>query len=301
MTIAWAKGGKERACNEGVYIEVSNRKFNQKKQAQANTEQVNSKALVAQDAISDELLIQPGEDHTIIQVLSTEDVIEVIVILGKVSVLPTTGSSVNLKAGQKYSYPSQQIAPFDRQPITQSEDFKQFLDPNSWSSPSPPSQALQTDLEEKQVALGLKNSPSLSPIAQEILDAHNQCRARVGVLPLKWSPQIASKAQEWADHLSRTGEFEHRSGGGSGYGENLAAGGMSPTDLVKMWCDEQNKYDPQTGKCRGNDPFSCYHFTQVVWRQTNELGCGLASHPQWDKVLVCNYDPPGNYSGQRPY
>lgn len=305
MTIAWAKGGKKsgkwRACNEGVYVKAPSKNPSQKKRTQATTEQADNKALVSQDTNLDELLIQPGQDHTVIQILSTDDSAEVLVLLGEVGITTPTGSSVNLQTGQKYSYPSQQVSPFDRNPITQSEDFKKFLDPDSWSSPSSPSQALQTDLEEKQVALGLKNPPSLSPIAQEILDAHNQCRGKVGVPPLRWSTQIAAKAQEWADHLSGTGEFEHRSGGGSGYGENLAAGGMSPTDLVKMWCNEQNNYDPQTGKCLGNDPSSCYHFTQVVWRDTSELGCGLASHPQWGKVLVCNYNPPGNYNGQRPY
>lgn len=308
MTIAWAKagqkGGQWRACNEGVSIKVQDSKPFQKKRTQATTEQTNNKVLVSQDSALDEILVQPGQDHTVIQVLSTDTRTDILVLLGDVSITPPIGSSINLQTGQRYSYPSQQVSPFDRNPIVQSEDFKEFFDPDSWSSPSAPSQALQNDLEEKQIALGLKElNPILSPTAQEILDAHNQCRARVGVPPLKWSTQVAAYAQDWADTLSKTGKFEHRSGGRSGFGENLAGGtgNMSPTDMVNMWCNEQSKYDPQTGKCRGRDPMACYHFTQVVWSRTTELGCGLASHPKWGKVLVCNYNPPGNYIGERPF
>jgi len=47
----------------------------------------------------------------------------------------------------------------------------------------------------------------------------------------------------------------------------------------------------------------------VVWRGSARLGCGVAKcsknspfsgFPDW-QLWVCNYDPPGNYVGQRPY
>jgi len=47
-----------------------------------------------------------------------------------------------------------------------------------------------------------------------------------------------------------------------------------------------------------------------VWRSTQAVGCGVkacstgspfgASFPNWT-IVVCNYDPPGNYIGQWPY
>jgi hypothetical protein len=42
------------------------------------------------------------------------------------------------------------------------------------------------------------------------------------------------------------------------------------------------------------------HYTQMIWRDTTALGCGEAI---CDKTLIvaCNYDPPGNYIGRRPY
>jgi hypothetical protein len=39
------------------------------------------------------------------------------------------------------------------------------------------------------------------------------------------------------------------------------------------------------------------HFTQVVWRQTTQLGCGVSTCRGMD-IWVCEYDPPGNVQGQ---
>ncbi len=299
MTIAWKKGGQERACNAGVRTRNSKGNYVQREKFQINEILAKNKALIVQDTTSDELLIQPGQESTIVRFFNTETNTDILVVLGTVRIVLPDGNFINLTSGQKYSSQNQEVTSFDRNSIIQSEDFQKFLDPDSWLDPSDPDQDLKADLEDKKLALGLKKaSPNLSPISQELLDAHNQCRSKVGVPALKWSSQIAIQSQEWADYLSKTGKIEHRGGGGSGFGENLAAGGMSPTGLVNMWCDEQSNYDPQSGQCREGE---CGHFTQVVWKRTTELGCGLASHPRYEKVLVCNYNPPGNFNGEKPY
>jgi len=46
------------------------------------------------------------------------------------------------------------------------------------------------------------------------LDAHNSVRAKHGLNPLKWSNELASYSQEWADHLGKgqTCQMYHRTG-----------------------------------------------------------------------------------------
>jgi uncharacterized protein YkwD len=199
--------------------------------------------------------------------------------------------SVSVTAGNRYIYRSAAGATTNPSPSNLADDpsVQQFLASDGWS---PEAQKILPDFSPTQ--------STLSDTEKELLSAHNQCRARVGVPSLKWSSTLASFAQEWADQLSQKRGIEHRSSGGSGFGENIAAGGMTPTGLVNMWCDEQSQYNPQTGQCVNGD-MSCYHFTQVVWKNTTEVGCGLASHRRYGKVLVCNYSPPGNYRGERPY
>ena len=136
-----------------------------------------------------------------------------------------------------------------------------------------------------------------APLSQAMLDAHNAVRARVGVAPLEWSAELAGVAQDWASRLIATGGFGHRPN--SQYGENVYAisGGIaSPAQVVGYWAEEARGYDLRSNACTG----VCGHYTQIVWDKTRIVGCAVATDPQRE-VWVCNYDPPGNVIGYRPY
>lgn len=74
----------------------------------------------------------------------------------------------------------------------------------------------------------------------------------------------------------------------------------TPAQGVQSWIDEKQWYDYDSDSCSAAPPDSCGHFTQVVWKDTTLLGCAWASGGGSD-YLVCNYYPPGNYTGQKPY
>jgi pathogenesis-related protein 1 len=134
-------------------------------------------------------------------------------------------------------------------------------------------------------------------MSQAMLDAHNAVRARVGVPPLVWADQLAAVAQGWANHLIATNAFSHRPN--NRFGENLymiAGGTASPANVVGMWADEARGYDIRSNTCSG----VCGHYTQIVWRETRAVGCAVVANP-YREVWVCNYDPPGNVIGYRPY
>ena len=42
------------------------------------------------------------------------------------------------------------------------------------------------------------------------------------------------------------------------------------------------------------------HYTQLMWRDTRQVGCALATGARED-VLVCRYSAAGNYVGERPF
>ncbi len=126
-------------------------------------------------------------------------------------------------------------------------------------------------------------------LAQVTLDKHNQLRAKHCVPPLAWSAGLAATAQQWANAC----DFRHSS---NGLGENLAMGtsGAFPPDAqIQSWYDEIGQYDFAAGRFTSGTG----HFTQVIWRSSTELGCGVATCGGQD-LLVCNYSPPGNYSGE---
>jgi len=56
---------------------------------------------------------------------------------------------------------------------------------------------------------------------------------------------------------------------------------------TKKWYDEEPDYDYASP---GDSTGVVGHFTQIVWRDTCEVGCGEA-----DGYVVCRYAPPGNW------
>lgn len=65
-------------------------------------------------------------------------------------------------------------------------------------------------------------------------------------------------------------------------------------DAVDAWYDEIKQHtfgvEPKTT--------GTGHFTQVVWKDSQQLGVGVAKNSKGQVFVVCNYDPPGNYVGQ---
>jgi uncharacterized protein YkwD len=147
------------------------------------------------------------------------------------------------------------------------------------------------------LALFASAQPRTETMRREILEAHNRVRAAAGVPPLVWSDNLAGVAQSWAQQLVSEGRLHHRAN--PRYGENLyliAGAQATPNDVVSAWAGEQKNYDYRTNTCRSQ----CGHYTQIVWRTTKELGCAVARSRNTE-VWVCEYNPPGNYAGERPY
>ena len=140
---------------------------------------------------------------------------------------------------------------------------------------------------------------------ERVLEQHNLYRAQHGACPATYSKTI----EQWtvaSDGFLTTcgGNMQHNSGGP--YGENIAMVGKFGIDAatwdvaegVKNWyCGEEGCYDYNNGKFASNTG----HFTQVVWKGSMEIGCGVCAHDSGNYIAVyimCNYAKPGNYGGQ---
>lgn len=147
--------------------------------------------------------------------------------------------------------------------------------------------------------------------------AHNQVRAKYGVPEVIWSDQLAQFAQIWANYLAEKNQcrMKHRPRKGKytqKYGENIywaspvrwSSGKreiqkVTPADVTNSWADEVKDYSYKTNRCKSGEV--CGHYTQVVWKNSKNIGCAMALCPDKGQIWVCNYDPPGNYVGQKPY
>ena len=136
--------------------------------------------------------------------------------------------------------------------------------------------------------------------AAAFLQAHNDVRAGVAVAPLGWDADVAATALRWAAALAANQcAFEHDTQ--QTYGENLWWSSWDPTpeEVVLGWASEVADYDYDANTCA--DGAVCGHYTQVVWADSQRLGCGAATCDDGSVIWNCRYDPPGNWVGERPY
>ncbi len=153
-----------------------------------------------------------------------------------------------------------------------------------------------------------------------IVSEHNKWRSEVGSPNIRWSTSLARVAQAWADNLKIRGcVMEHSRD--NRYGENIYWAGPLKTanskdkngnwlwrsekqdvngkKAVDGWAGEKKDYNYSRNSCAAGE--MCGHYTQIIWKNTLEVGCGMAVCDDKSQVWVCNYNPPGNYVGQKPY
>lgn len=132
-----------------------------------------------------------------------------------------------------------------------------------------------------------------------LIERHNYWRNDVGVADIKYSDELAEVANKWAIELKSQGcVFKHSE---NAYGENLfkgTVGYFTAGDAVDSWGAEKKDYDYKKNKCQSDK--MCGHYTQIVWKNTTEVGCAKTIC-DGSVIWICNYNPPGNYIGQKPY
>jgi uncharacterized protein YkwD len=136
------------------------------------------------------------------------------------------------------------------------------------------------------------------------LDAHNKERDELNIAPLRWSDDLAERALKWAKTLAKKNTLKHSSGR-EHIGENIArrkSRSNSLELLLESWSSEKKYYRHRAyPKCsRTGDKSDVGHYTQMIWEDTTEVGCGMAKGFGRD-YLVCNYETSGNRNGKYAY
>jgi pathogenesis-related protein 1 len=148
-------------------------------------------------------------------------------------------------------------------------------------------------------------SPSGEIDAAAITAAHNQWRKEVNVPPVMWSTKLEKQAAAWAEQLVEKGcKLRHNRPGQnlfwmkSGTNERFD---IPPATIVDYWATEKDWYTASTNRCDAPSGKNCWHYIQMVWRSSRELGCARRYCDTQAQVWVCNYSPAGNLFGQSPF
>ncbi|XP_018644042.1 venom allergen-like (VAL) 5 protein [Schistosoma mansoni] len=148
---------------------------------------------------------------------------------------------------------------------------------------------------------------------EKLLKLHNNARISVmhgrlegqpiakSIKPLKWNMELEKKAQMLADtcYFGPDSAIERKVPGFTNVGQNWA--GASTVDIgFQRWLNEYKNYDFFNRLCLVG---RCIHYTQIVWENTTDIGCGVATcpHSPFKLSIVCNYGPGGGCPRQFPY
>jgi uncharacterized protein YkwD len=148
----------------------------------------------------------------------------------------------------------------------------------------------------------------LTNLESRVLAAHNRERSGLGLNPLAWDDALAKDASRWAAALAASGEIEHEDEAGdaeTAEGENLwqgTKGAYDPEAMVGLWIAEKKDFrqGPIPSVSRTGRFEDVGHYTQLVWKGTDRVGCALARGAR-DEMLVCRYRTAGNVEGERAF
>ncbi|KAK4753907.1 hypothetical protein SAY87_002011 [Trapa incisa] len=173
-------------------------------------------------------------------------------------------------------------------------------------APEPPSElSVLKDTHDNETIYRISKQLCWNCLGESVqfLFYHNLVRASKFELPLVWDSNLERYARWWAGQRRSDCRPEHSfPENGFKLGENIYWGSGSswgPRDAVAAWTDEQRYYTYQTNSCEPER--ICGHYTQIVWRTTRRIGCARVVCDDGDVFMTCNYDPVGNYVGERPY
>jgi pathogenesis-related protein 1 len=144
------------------------------------------------------------------------------------------------------------------------------------------------------------------------LQVHNNARKEVGVALLVWSEKLEEQALNYAKQIARTNNYKHSN---TRDGENLAMfyeyeesnkiktyiySDTPLYDASNAWYDEIKDYKYSKIK-RYRIGMKIGHYTQMVWKDTKEVGIASAISKNGKVYVVARYYPAGNYLGEYPY
>lgn len=140
------------------------------------------------------------------------------------------------------------------------------------------------------------------------LEAHNVIRRLAhnvndDSVDLEWSSELATQAKEYAEYMAESGAWAHSETTNQQIcdpdkttdtptrqpnkcGENLSldfGNIVTPMETVQRWYDECKDYP-------GSYTSNSGHYTQVVWKNAEKVGCAYATNNMGEQYGVCLYD-----------
>ena len=302
--MAWRQGGKDRACGDGLKLIGRNGQikssfnFDSTEIAQAN------KSLVLAQA-SDEIIIVPGSQRTILQTFDSGTDITIEVLEGDIRVISTKVPEGKLiKKGEQYTYPQNNIASIDSDSIVQKPEVRDFLKAKNWSPPKVPqviAEAISEHLGVLQVAAPAKEcqgneiltakaciGDGMEPEEAKLIELINQYRVQNKLSPIPASKSLTLVANRHIrDMAENIGRLTHSWSDCSIESKGWLCLWEAPKRLGTVypgygyenayWSSSEAKAEGTLESWKNDPPHNSVIVNQDIWtdRKWNALGTGI--------------------------
>ena len=140
---------------------------------------------------------------------------------------------------------------------------------------------------------------------EEALSAHNDLREKHNSPPLILNPTLSTLAQNHSEFLAKEKKlsFSNNKLNKEKIGENLFMGNKNYNgeEVTSFWYKGNIKYDFRNLNDNNYDDIEINNFTQLIWKNTKEVGFGFSYDKKGNFYVVANYYPCGNIEGQYQY
>ena len=140
---------------------------------------------------------------------------------------------------------------------------------------------------------------------EEALFAHNDLREKHNSPPLILNPALSTLAQNHSEFLAKEKKllFSKNKLNNEKIGENLFMGNKNYNgeEITSYWYRGNKKYNFEDINNNDFKDIEINNFTQLIWKNTREVGFGFSHDKKGNFYVVTNYFPCGNIEGQYQY
>ena len=140
---------------------------------------------------------------------------------------------------------------------------------------------------------------------EDALSAHNDLREKYNSPPLILSPALSTLAQKHSEFLAKERKllYSNNTLNGEKIGENIFIGNKNYNgeEIASFWYKGNKKYNFRNSKDNDFNDSEINNFTQLIWKNTKEVGFGFSYDKKGNFYVVANYFPCGNIEGQYKY
>ena len=136
---------------------------------------------------------------------------------------------------------------------------------------------------------------------EEILNSHNELRLKHNSPPLILSPNLSTLAQKKVEEMAKKEIKNYKNEiNKNNYGINyfISKNNCTGDEVTSFWYEGINKYNFKNKENKNKNDEKINSFTQLIWKNTKEVGFGYSNDDKGNFYVVAYYFPCGNIKGE---